>query len=61
MGVDGLMKVIGLSGGAFYSHFSSKDELFGSIVERELSQSLERLGAMVSKAGCGLSAVSSTT
>ncbi|SDU98497.1 TetR/AcrR family transcriptional regulator [Pseudomonas mucidolens] len=45
VGVDGLMKAIGLSGGAFYSHFSSKDELFGSIVERELSQSLERLGA----------------
>jgi AcrR family transcriptional regulator len=49
VGVDGLMKAIGLSGGAFYSHFSSKDELFKAIVERELSQSLERLsgnGAM---------------
>jgi TetR/AcrR family transcriptional repressor of nem operon len=45
VGVDGLMKAIGLSGGAFYSHFSSKDELFASIVERELSQSLDRLGA----------------
>ena len=45
VGVDALMKAIGLSGGAFYSHFSSKDELFASIVERELSQSLERLGA----------------
>jgi AcrR family transcriptional regulator len=45
VGVDGLMKAIGLSGGAFYSHFSSKDELFASIVERELRQSLERLGA----------------
>lgn len=43
VGVDGLMKAIGLSGGAFYSHFSSKDELFSSIVERELRQSLERL------------------
>jgi hypothetical protein len=28
VGVDGLMKAIGLSGGAFYNHFSSKDELF---------------------------------
>jgi AcrR family transcriptional regulator len=45
VGVDGLMKAIGLSGGAFYSHFSSKDELFACIVERELRQSLERLGA----------------
>jgi len=43
VGVDGLMKAIGLSGGAFYSHFSSKDELFSSIVERELSHSLQRL------------------
>ena len=45
VGVDGLMKAIGLSGGAFYSHFSSKDELFATIVERELCQSLARLGA----------------
>jgi TetR/AcrR family transcriptional repressor of nem operon len=45
VGVDGLMKAIGLSGGAFYSHFSSKDELFSSVIERELRQSLERLGA----------------
>ncbi|MVV47165.1 TetR/AcrR family transcriptional regulator [Pseudomonas sp. PB120] len=45
VGVDGLMKAIGLSGGAFYSHFSSKDELFATIVERELGQSLARLGA----------------
>jgi TetR/AcrR family transcriptional regulator, transcriptional repressor for nem operon len=44
VGVDGLMKAIGLSGGAFYSHFSSKDELFASVVERELRQSLQRLG-----------------
>ena len=29
--------------GAVYFHFSSKDELFASIVERELRQSLERL------------------
>ncbi|TNB94765.1 TetR/AcrR family transcriptional regulator [Pseudomonas jessenii] len=44
VGVDGLMKAIGLSGAAFYSHFSSKNELFTAIVERELCQSLERLG-----------------
>ena len=42
-GVDGLMKAIGLSGGAFYSHFPSKNDLFSAIVERELSQSLARL------------------
>lgn len=44
-GVDGLMKAIGLSGGAFYGHFASKDELFTAIVERELSHSLELLGS----------------
>ncbi|WP_220811210.1 TetR/AcrR family transcriptional regulator [Pseudomonas paralcaligenes] len=44
-GVDGLMKAIGLTGGAFYGHFSSKDELFAAIVERELSRSAERLGS----------------
>lgn len=43
-GVDGLMKAIGLTGGAFYSHFPSKDALFAAIVERELSHSLELLG-----------------
>ena len=49
VGVDALMKAIGLSGGAFYTHFTSKDELFGSIVERELSQSLERLVTLVTQ------------
>jgi len=44
-GVDGLMKAVGLSGGAFYNHFGSKDELFAAIVERELQQSVERLAA----------------
>lgn len=38
-GVDGLMKAIGLSGGAFYSHFPSKGDLFTEVVRRELSQS----------------------
>lgn len=44
-GVDGLMKAIGLTGGAFYGHFTSKDELFSAIVERELSHSLQLLGS----------------
>ena len=51
-GVDSLMKAIGLTGGAFYSHFPSKDDLFSAIVERELSHSAARLGdsAEVSRA-----------
>ena len=44
-GVDALMKAIGLSGAAFYSHFDSKDALFATLLERELSNSLARLGA----------------
>lgn len=44
-GVDGLMKAVGLSGGAFYNHFASKNELFAAIVQRELCQSVERLAA----------------
>ena len=36
-GVDALMAAIGLTGGAFYSHFSSKAELFEEIVEREMA------------------------
>ena len=43
VGVDGLMKAIGLSGGAFYSHFASKGDLFSAIVERELAGSFARL------------------
>ena len=43
-GVDALMKAIGLTGGAFYSHFPSKDDLFSAIVERELSQSAMHMG-----------------
>jgi TetR/AcrR family transcriptional repressor of nem operon len=42
-GVDALMKAVGLTGGAFYSHFASKDELFSAIIERELSQSMGRM------------------
>ncbi|HEX8590342.1 TetR/AcrR family transcriptional regulator [Pseudomonas sp.] len=44
MGVDGLMKAVGLTGGAFYSHFASKDDLFQAVVERELTRSLALLG-----------------
>lgn len=43
MGVDALMKAIGLTGGAFYSHFASKAELFSEIIDRELLNSSEML------------------
>jgi TetR/AcrR family transcriptional regulator, transcriptional repressor for nem operon len=38
-GVDALMSAVGLTGGAFYSHFASKSELFAALVERELEAS----------------------
>ncbi len=42
-GVDALMGSVGLSGGAFYSHFGSKDELFAALIEREMQNSSEML------------------
>ncbi len=42
-GIDALMAAIGLTGGAFYSHFKSKDELFAALVEREMENSTEML------------------
>lgn len=38
-GVDGLMATVGLTGGAFYSHFESKNALLLEIIRRELAVS----------------------
>ena len=38
-GVDALMASVGLTGGAFYGHFSSKDELFAKLVEQQIDGS----------------------
>lgn len=40
-GVDGLMATVGLTGGAFYSHFESKEELLKEIINAELVRSYE--------------------
>lgn len=42
-GVDALMSAVGLTGGAFYSHFGSKGELFAALVEREMDNSARML------------------
>lgn len=42
-GVDAFMKAIGMTGGAFYTHFDSKADLFAELVERELEFSTEML------------------
>jgi len=39
-GVDALMQAAGLTSGAFYNHFSSKNELFSELVAHELEHSL---------------------
>jgi AcrR family transcriptional regulator len=44
-GVDALMSAVGLTSGAFYSHFSSKAELLSALVAHELESSAERLNA----------------
>lgn len=38
-GVDAMMSGIGLTGGAFYGHFESKEALFGALVAEELENS----------------------
>ena len=42
-GVDELMASIGLTGGAFYGHFPSKEALFGELVQQEIANSGEML------------------
>ena len=42
-GVDELMAGIGLTGGAFYGHFPSKDALFAELIEQEITNSAEML------------------
>lgn len=43
MGVDELMASIGLTGGAFYGHFRSKEDLFAELVLQEVVNSTEML------------------
>jgi TetR/AcrR family transcriptional regulator, transcriptional repressor for nem operon len=42
-GVDALMSSIGLTGGAFYTHFPSKQALFEELVREELENSSQML------------------
>lgn len=40
-GIDGFMKAAGVTSGAFYSHFSSKNDLFKALIENELQHSIQ--------------------
>lgn len=42
-GVDALMGAIGMTGGAFYSHFPSKQALFEALIEEEVENSADML------------------
>lgn len=42
-GVDQLMSSIGLSGGAFYGHFQTKEALFAELIEVEVENSAQML------------------
>lgn len=42
-GVDALMSAIGLTGGAFYSHFPSKQALFEALIREEVENSSQML------------------
>ena len=48
-GVDGLMASVGLTGGAFYSHFESKTDLLIEIITKELKFSDTFIGGQTSK------------
>ncbi len=48
-GVDGLMASVGLTGGAFYSHFESKTDLLVEIITKELKVSDTFIGGQTSE------------
>lgn len=45
LGVDALMKAVGLSGAAFYGHFPSKDAFFAELIEHQMANSALRRSA----------------
>jgi TetR/AcrR family transcriptional repressor of nem operon len=45
VGIDGLMAEAGLTSGAFYTHFASKDQLFEEVMVRGLERMRDRLQA----------------
>jgi TetR/AcrR family transcriptional repressor of nem operon len=55
VGIAEVMKEAGLTHGAFYAHFDSKDELAAAALDRALAEMLELADVAVSKSGDPLS------
>ena len=53
-GVAALMADAGLTNGAFYAHFSSKEELVGAAIADQLHSQQERIGAFAGTGRAGL-------
>ncbi len=51
IGVDGIAKAAGVTSGAFYSHFGSKDKAFGAALDAGLDEVIEMLPTLQSEAG----------
>jgi AcrR family transcriptional regulator len=53
IGVDGIAKAAGVTSGAFYAHFGSKDNAFSSVLNAGLDEVLEALPKLQSESGSG--------
>lgn len=53
IGVDGIAKAAGVTSGAFYAHFGSKDKAFSAALDAGLEEVIEALPKLQNKAGSG--------
>ena len=51
--IDDIARAAGISKALIYEHFSSKEELYGSLLEQHAGELFERLAAAVPQAGAG--------
>lgn len=53
IGVDGIAKAAGVTSGAFYAHFGSKDSAFSAALDAGLDEVIETLPKLQQEAGSG--------
>lgn len=53
IGVDGIAKAAGVTSGAFYAHFGSKDKAFSAALDAGLDEVIETLPKLQHEAGSG--------